>query len=618
MLQVSTQWHKASREQFRYQSYLYATLEIVPPGLREGAETSSVYTSENASTNTLLDGKSETPVPYASLERNRWILDGTFQVRDDTTLFDDWWSNIAVSEGTPVLKFAFDQPYTFPGVYFKWDKTSGSYPKSIRVIGYSSNHVQKYSIKVDSIDSDEGFFDTLAMDDIKYVDVEILQWVSQGWRARMLEVIFGLSVAFDSVNNGRILSAVQTDKSDPLSRKLPSHNVSLKLRNYDKYFDATLTEGVTKYLARQQVVHMQWAFVTSKGVVEYAPKQLYLVKQFEVPADSKEVKIEMGNRIEVLDSDFLHGTYTGSPRTLKALAEYVLTNSSVPKEYDGQQPWIIPDALDGVMTTAPIPYGPTNEVLQLIALAGCTWLSTRGTDGYIQFMPTKTSISPFCQVGLSQELGDPEIVVHDRLKSLSVGIYNYTTRETPENIGTGEYVLSGVQTITIKYSVDYATNVSATVVDATLVSARYYTSCAILTVEALAEDSIVTVSLDGTVIDSTVSYLETYRDDTITDGREITIENPLVTTVQHAKQLAQYVERYYRNRKEYKIPYTGYPQVEAGDVLELTTVYGHSLIEVKSNKIDFNGSWSGVLEGEEVMYLTTDFYRTNELFSGEV
>lgn len=596
MLQVSTQWHNASRDQFRYQAYLYATLEVVPPGLREGVEVFSNYTNELSDIGVLVDGKSVLPAPYASLERNRWSLDGTFRVKASNSAFDDWWSKVSVSEGTPVIQFSFDKPYTFPGMYFKWDKVSGSCPKTIRVVGYDSNRAQKYSVTVENIDSDEGFFESLAMDDTKYVDVEILEWCSEGWRARLLEVMFGLAVFFDSYNNGRILSATQTSRADPLNSKLPAHNLSLVLRNYDKYFDATLNSGMSKYLARQQIMHIQWAFVTAKGVVEYAPKQVYLAEKFDIPANSKEVKMHMTSRIELLDGDFYYGTYTGQPRTLKALAWYVLTNSNVPVEFEQQNPWVIPDEFDSITTTAPIPYGAANTILQLIALAGCTWLTSRGTDGFIQFMHSQVEESPYCSVSMQQELGDPEITIHDRLRSMSIGVYNYALRDTAEIIGTGKYTLSGVQTLTIKYTADYATNVSATVSGGTLVSARYYTSYAILIVEAAEESSVVEVTLQGVVIDSTISYLETYRDTTIADGKDVLVENPLITSVEHAILVAEYVKTYYMKRKEYKISYTGYPQAEPGDMIHLATVYGEDTVEIKSNKIDFNGGWSGVLE----------------------
>ena len=55
MLDVSAQWHNASRQQFRYQAYLYASLEVVPPGLREGAQVSSTATHEQASIDKVMD-----------------------------------------------------------------------------------------------------------------------------------------------------------------------------------------------------------------------------------------------------------------------------------------------------------------------------------------------------------------------------------------------------------------------------------------------------------------------------------------------------------------------------------------------------------------------------------
>ena len=596
MLTVSAQWHNASRSQFRYQAYLYASLEVVPPGLREGAKISSDDTYSQASTDRVMDGLYASPAQYVTLERNRWLLDGTFKIIESTDAFDDWWSMLAVSARQPIVQFSFDKPYTIPGIYFRWDKENGTCPKSIRVVGYDSTRVAKYNIEVDGINSAEGFFENLAMDDIQYVDIEILSWMSDGWRARLLEVMFGLVVDFNSVNNGRIVSATQTDKADPLNSKLPTHSLELVLRNYDTYFDATLQQGVSKYLAQQQVMKIQWAFITAKGVTEYAPKQVYLTEKIEIPADSKEVKMKLTNRLELLDGDFYFNTYTGASRTLRAIAEYVLTKSGVLIEFDGQDPWVIPSAFDSITTVAPIPFGATNAVLQLIALAGCTWLTTRSTDGFIQFFESQASASEYCSVTVAQELGDPEITIHDRLRSVSVGVYHYVPRSEAETVGTGEYTLYGVNVLRVKYYNDYATGVSATVSGATLTSAQYYASYAILTVTASDSGATVKVTLSGTVIDSTVSYLETYRNVSIADGMDVTVENPLITNTAHAQQVAEYVKNYYLRRNEYKIPYLGYPQVVAGDKLNLSTVYGSDVVEVRNNTIKFNGGWTGTLE----------------------
>ena len=596
MLNVSAQWHNASRQQFRYQAYLYASLDVVPPGLRKGAQVNSTATHEQASTNKIVDGLYDAPVHYATLERNRWLLNGTFQTIDSTDVFDDWWSKHAVSESQPVIKVTLDKPYTIPGMYFRWDKENGTCPKSIRVVAYDSSHTEQYSVEVDNITSSEGFYETLAMEDIQYVDITILSWMSDGWRARLLEMTFGLVVNFNSVNNGRIVSAKQIDKADPLNSKLPTHNLELVFRNYDKYFDATLQQGLSKYLAQQQVMRIQWAFITSKGVTEYAPQQVYLTEKIEIPVDSKEVKMALTNRLELLDGDFYFNTYTGTSRTLRAIAEYVLTNSGALTEFDGQEPWIIPSSFDSITTVAPIPFGATNAVLQLIALAGCTWLTTRSTDGFIQFLESQASASEYCSVTVDQELGDPEITIHDRLRSVSVGVYHYVPRSSAETVGTGEYTLYGVNVLRIKYNTNYATGVSATVSGATLTSARYYASYAILTITASESGATVKVTLSGKVIDSTVSYIETYRNISIADGMDVTIDNPLITSTDHAQQVAEYVKNYYLRRNEYKISYLGYPQLVAGDKIDLSTIYGSDVVEVKNNTIEFNGGWTGTME----------------------
>ena len=55
MLDVSAQWHNASRQQFRYQAYLYASLQVIPPGLREGSVVESDYTNTHADVSKLKD-----------------------------------------------------------------------------------------------------------------------------------------------------------------------------------------------------------------------------------------------------------------------------------------------------------------------------------------------------------------------------------------------------------------------------------------------------------------------------------------------------------------------------------------------------------------------------------
>lgn len=597
MLNVSAKWHEASQAQFRYQAYFVVALEVAPPGLRQGLSVASEDSYPNSNIENIKEKRNKGEyAKYATLERNRWLLDGEHNVMDENSVLVDWWSlNPATPMNAPCIRFTFDKAYTIPGISLTWDVTHETFPSKIRAVGYDSQGEATYNIEVTDITSYSGFFDDLAMDDVQTVDLFVEEWGLTNWRARLSTAIFGLVVDFDSINSGRIMSAKQTSKADPLNRKLPTHNLEVEFRNTDKYFDPMMAVGVSKYLAQQQVLRAKWQFVVDKGVVESAPEQVYLTETFDINTDSKSVKMQLTNRLAVLDGEFKLGTYTGTARSLKSIAEYVLSNASILTEYEGQTPWIIPNEFDSVTTLAPIPSGATNSVLQLIALAGSSWLTINSTDGFIEFTKSATAVSSDVRVTENQELGDPEITIQDQLRSVAVSVYNYSVATEAKEVGKGEYQVNGEQTLTLKYNVDYATNVEASVSGATLVTARYYASYATLTLVTSSE-ATVTVTLTGKEVSKTVAFIETYRNVAIADGMDVTIDNSLITDISHAQQVAAYVQNYYLKRTQYKLSYTGYPQLEPVDRIALSTVYGDVDVDVLGNTIQFNGGWSGTLE----------------------
>jgi hypothetical protein len=596
MLDVSATWQAASRAQFRYQSYLTVKLEVVPPGIRDNTSVASSQTFEQSTAETIIDSSAEKPTPYATLEPNRWTLDGTYRLLSDSVSLPTWWSQKAVSVIKPSITFTFAQPYTIPGMYIVWDSESNSWPTSFKVTGYNASGTAVKTVTISDVNSVEGFFEATAMDNVKKVTLQILTWNATNWKARVSEVTFGLFAEFASKNNGRISSAVVTDSVDPLARTLPVHTASIKLRNLDQYFDPTLNRGLSKYLAKQQLLKLQWHFVTSPGNIESSPEVLYLIDDFSIPADSKEVQINTTSRLANLTSEFIMGTYTGTSRTLETIAQYVLSNSGALLEEVGQTPWVVSEKLRDYTTTAPIPAMATNALLQLIAAASGTLLKTRATDGFIQFANPATEVSKYCAIDNAQALGDPELDIVDRLRSIRVGVYNYTASSTTTEVGSAEYWLAGTNTVTIKYSKEFATDVSATVTGATINSAQYYASYAVLTLTTNSSGATVAIKLQGKEIVKSVSYLATYNDTNVVNGVDVTVENPLVTTAIHAKYISEYVQAYYSKRVRSTAKYLGYPQLEAGDRISFANTYGTSVVDVTSNKIDFNGAWNGTVE----------------------
>lgn len=598
MIPVSAQWQEAIRQQFRYQAYLRCRIQVVPPGLTESLQVETDATDPASDISKIQNVDDKQPTHYITCEPHRWLLDGTFVAIQPGESVDDWWSTPVTS--TKTLKFYFDKTYSIPGIYFEWDVVNGSYPESITMRGYNAEGTQTQSYTVNNIASSTGFVEA-PFEEVQRVEIDIDSWGLSDWRARINDIIFGLSVTYDSINNGRVMSAKTTDTSSPFADRLPTHTASTSLRNLDKEFDPSLSKGVSKYLTQKQLAEIQIGFTTNvdpdtgEATVEWTNWLPYWVDTFTIPADSKEVSVTYTSRLAYLTQDFLLDPYPGTERTLYEIAELVLKNSDIVLRNELEVPWQLSEKLKQFKTVAPIPKESVNSILQLIANAGACWLYSTPLDDYIAISDFFDG-EPVQQLDLTTELGDPQITIVKQLYSVSIGLYKYTVGEESEEISKGEYQLSGRSILSIEYNCESATNVTCLVSGATQVSFTPYSSSAILVVDADSSGATVTVTLSGKKIDKSVSYIETYKDNTVTQGETVKVDNPFITSTESAQLLSDWIVQWYSRKQSYVAAYIGYPELTVGDRISIDTVYGNSDVTVLSNKIDFNGAFNGELE----------------------
>lgn len=86
-------------------------------------------------------------------------------------------------------------------------------------------------------------------------------------------------------------------------------------------------------------------------------------------------------------------------------------------------------------------------------------------------------------------------------------------------------------------------------------------------------------------------------------GEEVVWNNPLVSTPEHAKQIAEWLDDFYEGDVSYRIPWRGDPSTEANDMflLELKDQEEKSVIRAYKNTINFNGAFSGELEARKAV-----------------
>ena len=80
-------------------------------------------------------------------------------------------------------------------------------------------------------------------------------------------------------------------------------------------------------------------------------------------------------------------------------------------------------------------------------------------------------------------------------------------------------------------------------------------------------------------------------------GKQKTCENQLVSTMEHAERMAEWLENYYSNNVSYDVDYRGEPRITAGDIFRMESdVVNNLQVEVVSQSLQFDGVFSGSLE----------------------
>lgn len=93
-----------------------------------------------------------------------------------------------------------------------------------------------------------------------------------------------------------------------------------------------------------------------------------------------------------------------------------------------------------------------------------------------------------------------------------------------------------------------------------------------------------------------------YRHKHNENGQEITWSNPLISTVEHARDLEEWLASYYLGDVDYEITWRGDPRVESNDLFYLERKNrDKALIRSYENTLEFNGAWSGTMKARKVV-----------------
>ena len=502
----------------------------------------------------------------ASVESRYWKADGELflpsrVVEENPDI--PWMSidnNFSATDPIEIV-ITYEHPVQLNSINITWDSVTNSWPTDATVEGRDSNDATVFTKHINAYGVVTSITDVVAT--VKTVHIFIRAWSNPDWRARIGQ--YEASMVYGNNN-------------------IPSEVNNL--------FDPTLETGYSKYLARRQKITVQYGIETYNEGILWMPIQTRFLDSWKVPTDAINVELESNTRLSFLTQDYKRGVYSSSGESFYNLALSVLENSNIIKDRLDTKPWELDSILSTLYTNAPLPVMSENALLQLIAGAtGCV-LGTNPTNGYVTISSSLFE-SPYIIDKLAQ-LQTPGVKLDTPLRSIAVNMYNYTVSSDETELFNGNIVISGTKRVTITYKEGMcATNCSVVVAGATISFQVFYGYSAVLELTATKPDTIVSIVIKGYEVESSSVQVTTFLDSDVESGRDIVIDNLLITNMDTLNVVANKAYEYYKLRNTATTKYLGYPDLKAGEKCNMYSQYFNGNGYVTEHTFSYNGGFNG-------------------------
>lgn len=540
-----------------------------------------VGNGEQAMSNTeTLDYDRKYGNPYATLELNRWVLDGSFDIAPEQEPITGFVSSIMSGEEgdlyPPVtITREFSKTHTIPTLTLVFDTRTGIRPASVTTVFYLDGAVVK-SLSVPITKDRVAIATDVAMCD----KIAITFGKMPPYRFPRLEgVSYGDQKVF---GDEEITSTKQTHDIDPLCRRLPKETLQFTVLDFERQYDPDNPSGVWKYIAEKSAIGIQFGHQLPNGSVEWVKADHYILDSRPSFANNQATFKATGS------VGRLGGTYykgRAEQHSFYDLAVDVLRDANLAPLPDGTDPWIIDESLKTMYTTAPLPIDTHANCLQLIAHA-CRCVFRTDDDDIIHIEPfVATPVSDMAEFVIdfsSIRQNSQSMTKIDQLKAVSVARYSYTRGAQAE--------LYSASTTDTEVHVEFsspAADIAVSVSGGSIISKQLYAQAADLVLSSGTK----TITITGNPLTQQATV---YTLPVATQGSVDEEKNPLLTDMDMCKALASHVAAYLQLRDTYDVSYRGNPELECGDVIGLQTNYS-SLLKglVLTDEIGYNGALSG-------------------------
>lgn len=593
MQSVSQKWKDNQNNLLVGESDIEVSIKLTDPSAYEDASATDNGHVDFSNANHIVANGEKNIRPYATLERNLWLLDGSREVVPASNYgevgFVD--NGICLSDGSfsshPIVTIGFTKVHTnlLQGVTITWSEFLNEYAEEFIVTAYNGTNV----IAEKTVTENSSVTSAVMVDIVNYdsITIEIVKWSMPLRRARIDEVFIGANIIFTKKD---VFSYSSSYNADPISAELPKSEVSFSIDNVDKSYNPYNAEGLTKYLMERQEISVRYGFKLESGVEWISGGKFYL-SEWDAKQGSMSAEFKARDLLEFMTGTYNKGLYNPNGTSLYDLAEDVLNDANLPLNVDGSVKWIIDNSLKNIYTIAPLPIDTHANCLQLITNAGgCVMYQDR--NGILRISKLSTSVSDYI-INDFNSYSKSDLSLSKPLKQVEVPYYSYSVSEELSELFNGVVNINGSSDVLITYS-GMATDVQAKVTNGTLNSAKYYTNACVLNITASGD---VKILVDGYGLESSSIMVTTLENDS---GETVSVDNPLITSQERAIAIGSWVRDYMKNRMTLSSSWRADPRLDALDVVNNENEYGTNHMLMTSVKYSYNGAFRGSGEGRVI------------------
>ncbi|CAH1230665.1 hypothetical protein PAECIP111891_06715 [Paenibacillus allorhizoplanae] len=303
----------------------------------------------------------------ATLEQDRFKLDGSFSFADDTLANNGelGWSSAVICDASGVfstaqtITFNFNSNHSSAGLTITFDQVMGEYATDFDMTAYdASNAVIATTVVMGNTQVIATPLGQLL--NYRKVSVIIRKWSKPNRRARVMEVDFGIVKQYTDDN---LISINLIEQMDLLSGQLPSAEFRFAVDNSDRAFNILNPTSFYKYLQQKQQVIGEIGVDIGNGVIEYVQIGNYLLQEWQSDEGSLTASFTARTILDSMAS-FDYENLSASTKTLYQLAVDMFTLCAITN-------YSIDSALSSINTNSLVKKANCRDILQMIAIAGC-------------------------------------------------------------------------------------------------------------------------------------------------------------------------------------------------------------------------------------------------------